>query len=163
MPIIRAPHPPYPAKLREVVKQMRELGPPRLHAYWRDGTWHALEGSHRTAAAHQLGLTPIILPVRLRDSIDHDTVDVPSRRVKNLLAYYDAHDWWSTYEFPDLTPGRPTARHRRCPRCNQRLRVKPGGELEEHLQIPSAYGYTPAQCLPASTAATPRKFSREVP
>lgn len=38
-------------------------------------------------------------------------------------------------------------KHKRCPRCNQRLFVV-NGEIEAHMEIPSAYGITPQQCLP---------------
>ncbi len=53
-------------------------------------------------------------------------------------------------------------RRRRCPRCNQRLRVEPDGELEEHMQIPSPYGYTPAQCLPQDDITMSPGMSHEV-
>jgi hypothetical protein len=38
-------------------------------------------------------------------------------------------------------------KHKRCPRCNQRLFVI-NGELEAHMEIPSAYGGAPQQCSP---------------
>ena len=40
-----------------------------------------------------------------------------------------------------------TPRHKRCPRCNQRLFVI-DGKIEAHMEIPSAYGGAPRQCLP---------------
>jgi uncharacterized protein with PIN domain len=42
-------------------------------------------------------------------------------------------------------------RYKRCPRCNQRLFVI-DGEIESHMEIPSAYGAAPQQCLPNNKA-----------
>jgi uncharacterized protein with PIN domain len=42
-------------------------------------------------------------------------------------------------------------KHKRCPRCNQRLLVI-DGEIEAHMEIPSAYGSAPKQCLPKNKA-----------
>jgi uncharacterized protein with PIN domain len=46
----------------------------------------------------------------------------------------------------------PRLRHKRCPRCNQRLFVI-DGEIEAHMEIPSAYGNPPQQCLPKKKAS----------
>lgn len=100
--IIYAPHAPEPFYLVEVIKKMRKRGAPRLHAYWRkkDNAWYALEGSHRTAAANQLGLVPVLDRVYLHWEINHDTSSIlPDRRVRSVLKFYDEHKWWVRYEF----------------------------------------------------------------
>jgi len=58
--IIVAPHSPDSAKLNGVIDIMTRLGPPTLDVYWDGEKYHALEGSHRLAAAECLGL-----PVRV--------------------------------------------------------------------------------------------------
>lgn len=100
--ILFAPHDPTRSHLRRVVKEMRRRGAPYLYAYWRkkDGAWYALEGSHRIAAAKQLGLVPMLDRVYLHWEISHDTRDVwPDCRVRSLLKFYDEHKWWVRYEF----------------------------------------------------------------
>lgn len=49
----------------EVVAEMRTKGAPAIHAVWHEGygAWVAIEGSHRIAAAVELGLTPEMMPV----------------------------------------------------------------------------------------------------
>jgi hypothetical protein len=58
---IYAKHAPYPdGHLEEVLNDMIKLGPPIIKCVeWR-GNLYALEGSHRLAAAHYLGYTPIV-------------------------------------------------------------------------------------------------------
>jgi hypothetical protein len=103
MTTLFALHAPAALHLQDVIKYMRKTGPPALHAYWRRNAWWALEGSHRIAAAHKLCVTPQIIPVGLRSTIIHDTIDVYDRKVSSLLTYYDKHDWWVPYEFKELS------------------------------------------------------------
>jgi hypothetical protein len=59
---VYAKHLPYEdGHLGEVVGEMRRLGAPTLRVIWYDGKLMALEGSHRLAACHHLGLTPLLL------------------------------------------------------------------------------------------------------
>jgi hypothetical protein len=60
-----------PERLAAVIVEMESLGAPTIRAVWMDiyGHWAALEGSHRTVAASQLGLTPIIQEVEYRDDL----------------------------------------------------------------------------------------------
>ena len=62
---IVAPNPTEQAHLEAVIAEMRELGAPTVRAIWVGvhGLWLAVEGSHRLAAAAELGLTPTIDPV----------------------------------------------------------------------------------------------------
>jgi hypothetical protein len=50
-----------------------------------------------------------------------------------------------------LVPKISVPRHKRCPRCNQRLFVI-DGEIEVHMEIPSAYGAAPKQCVSKNRA-----------
>lgn len=59
---VYAKHLPYEdGHLGEVVGDMQQLGAPTLRVIWYDGKLMALEGSHRLAACHHLGLTPLLL------------------------------------------------------------------------------------------------------
>ena len=55
-----------PTHLAEVMEAMRELGTPVIRAVWMEvyGAWVALEGSHRLAAAAELGIFPEIEQVQ---------------------------------------------------------------------------------------------------
>lgn len=44
-----------------------------------------------------------------------------------------------------------TPKHKRCPRCNQRLFMV-NGEIEPHMEIPSPNGGPSIQCLPNSSS-----------
>lgn len=48
-----------------VTRQMVSLGVPAIRAIWSEtyGLWFAIEGSHRLAAAHNLGLVPEVIDV----------------------------------------------------------------------------------------------------
>lgn len=85
--IIRTPHAPDPDHLEDVRERMAELGPPRIHAYYDTEIYWALEGSHRVAAAHDLGLRPELVLMDPEDEIEHDFEDVPGRTVADLLDY----------------------------------------------------------------------------
>lgn len=100
-----APHSPNPEYLTEIVKLMRLRGAPKLYANWRKGAWYALEGSHRSAAANLLRFTPIICPVTRASKIKHDTPQVFTNKVSEILDYYDDMRWWAKYDFLDLLPG----------------------------------------------------------
>jgi hypothetical protein len=66
-----APHHPTPAHLEQVKADMNLLHAPRIKAYYcplRD-VWLAAEGSHRIAAAVELGYTIVIQKVDLGDEI----------------------------------------------------------------------------------------------
>lgn len=62
--------------LAEVVAEMREMGAPTIRGFWTGEVWRALEGSHRIAAAAELGLTPNMVHVEeteeIETDIDHD-------------------------------------------------------------------------------------------
>lgn len=64
-------------KLETVKSEMRALGAPTIRAVWCGDCWRAVEGSHRLAAAHALGLTPNIIEINEADSIEHDCDDLP--------------------------------------------------------------------------------------
>jgi hypothetical protein len=55
--------------LETVKKEMKELGPPKIHSVWLEcyGMWAAIEGSHRLRAAKDLGLRPEIIEVEYSD------------------------------------------------------------------------------------------------
>lgn len=58
MTTVYAIHAPEPGKLTEVVNEMRKLGAPTIRVVDCGDYLQALEGSHRLAAAAQLGLIP---------------------------------------------------------------------------------------------------------
>lgn len=97
---VYAPHAARPDRLAEVIAEMREQGVPTIRAWWAGDHWRALEGSHRIAAAHVLGLTPIIEQMELDDEIEHDFEDVPGRTVRDVLEYLDVLG--PDYEFDGL-------------------------------------------------------------
>ena len=79
-------------KMSDVVMVMRELGAPTIKAYW-DGEKHiALEGSHRIAAAVELGLDIDIDEVELDDEMAHDVYDCDSNLVADLLEFVGGGD-----------------------------------------------------------------------
>jgi hypothetical protein len=69
---IYAPHPPEEEKLEVVVKEMRDWGAPTLRAVRIGLEYFALEGSHRLAAAHKLGVIPILSMLRPEDTLPTD-------------------------------------------------------------------------------------------
>lgn len=75
MQTIYAIHAPDAAKLASVVLQMETLGAPTIHVVDCGDHYMALEGSHRLAAAAQLGITPILIIHEQADEIDIASFD----------------------------------------------------------------------------------------
>jgi hypothetical protein len=76
--MIYAIHAPEADKLAAVVEQMRILGAPTIRAVDCGDFMMALEGSHRLAAAAELGLEPVLEIYDQDDEIDitvHDWYD----------------------------------------------------------------------------------------
>lgn len=74
-----APNETNPKQLARVTAEMQQLGAPKIRAYWDGEKYIALEGSHRARAAKDLGITPVI-----------DEVDLKQ--------------WFTNHDFPDLKP-----------------------------------------------------------
>ncbi len=72
-------------KLADVTKQMRSMGAPKIECVDCGDHYIALEGSHRLAAAHALGLTPTLV-IREQD----ETLDITA------YDWYDATNWAET-------------------------------------------------------------------
>lgn len=89
-----------PDRLAEVVAEMRSLGAPTIRVWWAGDHWRALEGSHRLAAAHALGLVPEFVEMRLDDEFEHDFEDCVGRSVRDVLEYMDVLG--QGYEFDGL-------------------------------------------------------------
>jgi hypothetical protein len=70
--------------LRDVVREMKRRGPPKLRAIEEGGVWHALEGSHRIKAAVHLRLPVILLRQKKRNRITTDVLDRKAS-VKEIL------------------------------------------------------------------------------
>jgi hypothetical protein len=87
MTTIIAPHQADPKKLADVVTEMSTLGSPSIAAYWDGEKYIALEGSHRIAAAAQLGLPVAIVEYDGDDEIEHDFDDVTGTTVAAVLEY----------------------------------------------------------------------------
>jgi len=106
MTLVCAPNRPVFAHLSGVIREMRVLGSPSIRAWWAGDHWRALEGSHRLASAHHLGLTPTIVSVSLDDAIDHDFVDCRSRVASGVLRYLgDLSVGGPSYDFADVPRG----------------------------------------------------------
>lgn len=76
--MIYAIHAPEAAKLASVIEEMRTLGAPKLRVVACGDYYMALEGSHRLAAAAELGLVPELVVYEQDDEIDvtaHDWYD----------------------------------------------------------------------------------------
>jgi hypothetical protein len=101
MTYIYAPHATDPAKLAAVIAEMRTLGAPTIRAVWTGDYWLAIEGSHRLAAAHALGLTPEIDEIATTDEIDHD-LDLDSRLVADIAEYLAPDSRTPTYNFDGI-------------------------------------------------------------
>lgn len=82
------------ARLTQVVSEMNSLGAPVVQCFeLEDGTYLALEGSHRLTAAKQLGLIPILDVV---DKIERDDpemekyyTDAKRRELKGLTLEFE--------------------------------------------------------------------------
>jgi hypothetical protein len=103
---IVAPNKIDPKHLEQVKKEMQELGPPVIRAYYDGEKYIALEGSHRLRAAKDLGITPEIQEVSLRQWFqNHDFQDVKDKASTNRVLDY--LDWGQSrqspyYDFEDL-------------------------------------------------------------
>lgn len=91
--IVRAKHEPYfeTGHLAHVIEEMRTQGPPTIRVMLQpDGTYHALEGSHRVAAAHYLGLEPKLV------------VEIPECGDELERFWSTITDRLPVYEFPSI-------------------------------------------------------------
>lgn len=85
---IYVPHKPT-ARLAEVMEQMQQMGSPVIRALWIGDAWLAIEGSHRVAAAQELGVPVEIIELDPDDVInDHDLEDCPESATAQELADY---------------------------------------------------------------------------
>jgi hypothetical protein len=84
---IFAKHEPYTdGHLGEVLEQMKKLGAPTIEVVeWR-GDYFAVEGSHRLAAAHELGLAPTLI-VSVPDLLEPEA-EAFWEQVKQALPHY---------------------------------------------------------------------------
>ena len=89
-----------PSHLKEVIVEMREAGAPEIRAYYTGEMYIALEGSHRLAAAWELGLEPTIIEMDEDDEMDHDLEDLNSTRatVAEIMDCLDGQAWGARYE-----------------------------------------------------------------
>jgi hypothetical protein len=75
MTTIYAIHQPDADKLSQVISEMRTLGAPTIEVVDCGDYFQALEGSHRLAAAAELGLEPILTIHEQDDMIDISRFD----------------------------------------------------------------------------------------
>lgn len=85
--MIYAIHRPEAGKLAEVVAQMQALGAPTIRVVNCGDYYMALEGSHRLAAAAELGLEPVLEIYEQEDMIDVTAYD-----------WYDGANWAASGE-----------------------------------------------------------------
>lgn len=86
-------------KLARVIEQMRALGAPALRVVNCGDYYMALEGSHRLAAAAELGLTPVLTVYEQDDEIDvtgHDWYDAANWSGERYTAGEVAGELYST-------------------------------------------------------------------
>lgn len=85
MTTIYAIHAPLADKLAGVMAEMETLGAPTIRVVDCGDHYMALEGSHRLAAAHALGLEPILTVMDQEDDLDITQFD-----------WYDEANWFET-------------------------------------------------------------------
>jgi len=85
MTTIYAIHAPFAEKLATVKAEMEALGAPTIRVVDCGDHYMALEGSHRLAAAHALGLEPILTVIDQDDDLDITQFD-----------WFDAANWFET-------------------------------------------------------------------
>ena len=75
--------------LAEVMAEMETLGSPKIRAVFCGDHYKAIEGSHRVAAAHKLGIEVEIIEMEMSDVItDHDIDDLESScTVEEIIDY----------------------------------------------------------------------------
>lgn len=83
-----------PSRYTKVVSLMKKLGPPIISCLEiRPGYYFALEGSHRTSAAKELGLIPIlvILDILEKSCPEHYLVwkEIPVREMRGLCLCFE--------------------------------------------------------------------------
>ena len=104
--ILVAPNKTDPTHLAAVKKEMEKLGAPDIRAYWDGEKYIGLEGSHRARAAKELGLTPNIIDMDLKQwMLDHDFPDIKQKASTNrILDYLDwgQHPGSKYFDFEDL-------------------------------------------------------------
>lgn len=85
MTMIYTIHAPEEKKLASVIEEMRQLGAPRIQVVDCGDYYMALEGSHRIAAAHALGLEPELQVHEQDDILDVSGFD-----------WYEEANWGGT-------------------------------------------------------------------
>lgn len=73
--MIYAIHRPDADRLADIKGEMLELGAPTIRVVDAGDSYIALEGSHRLAAAHQLGIMPILEVLGQDEEIDPNAFD----------------------------------------------------------------------------------------
>lgn len=87
MTTVKAKHPPYEdGHLGEVIDDMKLAGPPTIRVVKFQDEFYALEGSHRLAAAHYLGLNPKVV---IEESAADALPDHHWKKVSKTLPEYD--------------------------------------------------------------------------
>lgn len=98
--LVRSLHEIDPQHLEEVKVQMIEMGAPAIRVYNDGEVLWALEGTHRLAAAFELGITPEFVEMGLEDEIDHDCDLVDEKTVAAIWShYYDCLTRWTGNEY----------------------------------------------------------------
>lgn len=97
--MVYAPHGTNREHLEEVKNQMVTLGAPQIRVFYTGEAYIAIEGSHRIAAAYELGITPDFIEVEETDEIsDHDMQDLDDTcTVADILEYLGYSQY--TYKF----------------------------------------------------------------
>lgn len=85
MPMIYAIHAPNAEKLAAVKAEMETLGTPTIRVINCTDYYMALEGSHRIAAAHELGIEPVWHVIEQDEDMDISGFD-----------WFDATNWADT-------------------------------------------------------------------
>jgi len=95
-------HPVNSEHLADVIETMKALGSPEIKACFDGEAYWALEGSHRIAAAHALGLVPVIIEVDPEDVIFNADIESNDLRPGGYYTAQEIYD--SSYGGPYATP-----------------------------------------------------------
>lgn len=69
-------HPPLEEKMPRIIKEVKKLGVPQIRVVDCVDHYMAIEGTHRLAACHKMGIAPELIVLRWRDLVDIDSLDI---------------------------------------------------------------------------------------
>lgn len=95
--------------LKEVIIEMQKEGSPAISCAYVGGEWYAIDGSHRLAAAKELGLKPFLfehhLDERLPEGItaERKSTPIPIKTFGDAVTYYKEDAFYEFEEPIDIS------------------------------------------------------------